>query len=113
MRHSSLRAFVVTTCVVLKVVGMKNLRTLVPIPPEVAAQIDKIAGHGHRAEFVVEVLEREIRRREQLAAIQDVTGSWKDEDHPELANGADSWVRQMRQESADGSQRLQEQQESK
>jgi hypothetical protein len=91
---------------------MRTPRTLVPIPPKVAAQIDKIAGHGHRTEFIVDVLEREIRRREQLAAIQEAAGSWKDQDHPELANGSEAWVRQMRRESEGRFQRLQERQES-
>lgn len=105
-------ALVVAACVVLKADGMRNPRTLVRIPPKVAAQIDKIAGHGHRTEFIVEVLEREIRRREPLGAIQEATGAWKDEDHPELANGSDAWARQMRRESEGRSKRLHEQQES-
>jgi hypothetical protein len=90
---------------------MRTPRTLVPIPPQVAAQIDKIAGQGHRTEFIVDVLEREIRRREQLAALEAAAGSWKDEDHPELANGSEAWVRQMRDESEARSHRLQQQQQ--
>ena len=91
---------------------MRTPRTLVPIPPKVAAEIDKIAGRGHRTDFILNLLEREIRRREQLAALDDAAGSWKDEDHPELANGSEAWVRQMRQESEARLQRLQEQKES-
>lgn len=91
---------------------MRTPRTLVPIPPKVVAGIDKIAGHGHRTEFIVELLEREIRRREQLAALQDAASSWKDEEHPELANGAEAWVRQMRQKSEARFRRLQDQRES-
>lgn len=87
---------------------MRAPRTLVPIPPTVAAQIDMIAGKGHRTEFIVDVLEREIRRREQLEALQEAAGSWKDEDHPELANGSEAWITQMRKESKDRFQRLQE-----
>jgi hypothetical protein len=45
------------------------------------------------------LVEREIRRREQREALREAAGSWKDEDHPELAGGADKWVREMRQES--------------
>ncbi len=78
---------------------MRNPRTMVPIPPRVAAGIDRIAGPRKRTAFVVEVLEREIRRREQLEALREAVGSWKDEDHPELANGSEAWVRRMRQES--------------
>jgi len=48
---------------------------------------------------VVEVLEREIRRGEQLEALHEAAGAWRDDDHPELANGSEAWVRQMRQEA--------------
>jgi hypothetical protein len=56
--------------------------------------------------------ETEIRRHEQLTAIKMAAGCWKDESHPELANGSESWVRQMRRESDLRLQRLQQQRES-
>ena len=52
-----------------------------------------------RLHGVVEVLEREICRREQLEALAEAAGCWKDEDHPELADGAENWVRRMRDAS--------------
>jgi hypothetical protein len=61
-----------------------------PIPPRLAAGIDQIAGPGKRTAFVVDVLERDIRRREQLEALRDAVRSWKDDDHPELANGSEA-----------------------
>jgi hypothetical protein len=78
---------------------MRKLRTLVPIPQHLAAAIDKLAGPKQRAAFIISLVEREIRRREQREALREAAGSWKDEEHPELAEGADKWVRQMRQES--------------
>jgi hypothetical protein len=39
---------------------------------------------------------REIRRRRLLAIFEQAEPIWKDEDHPELAAGADEWVRQLR-----------------
>jgi hypothetical protein len=91
---------------------MRTPRTLVPIPPRIAAEIDKIAGRGHRAEFIISLLESEIRRRDQLSALMEAAGSWKDEDHPELANGSEAWIRQMREESGARFQRLRDQRES-
>ena len=88
--------------------SMRNPRTLVPIPTRVAAAIDHIAGPRKRTAFVVELLEREIRRREQLDALSETAGSWKDEDHPELAAGADQWVQSMRQESTTRLEKLQQ-----
>ncbi len=88
---------------------MRTPRTMVPIPQRVAAGIDKIAGAKRRTHFIVEVLEREIRRREQLAALQEATGCWKDEDHPELANGSEAFIRELRQKSVERLERIQQQ----
>ena len=90
---------------------MRTARTLIPIPARVAASIDRIAGHRRRTAFVVDLLEREIRRREQLEALEIAAGSWKDEDHPELALGSDAWVREMRQHSEARTERLRQQTE--
>jgi len=73
-------------------------RTLVAIPPRIAARIDQIAGPRRRTEFIVEVLEHEILRREQLAALEQAAGAWKDEDHPELVGGASAYVEKLRRE---------------
>ena len=79
---------------------MRRPRTLVQIPSELAAEIDKLVGQGQRTLFIIDLVERELRRRHQLEALQSAAGSWRDEDHPELAGGADSWVREMRHEAA-------------
>jgi hypothetical protein len=78
---------------------MRKPRTLVPIPQYLAAAIDRVAGPKQRTAFIVNLVEREIRRYEQRDALREAVGSWKNEEHPELAEGADAWVRQMRQES--------------
>ena len=78
---------------------MRKPRTLVPIPAHLAAAIDKLAGQRQRARFIVELLERELRRREQRDALGEAAGSWDDKDHPELAEGGDKWIREMRRGS--------------
>jgi hypothetical protein len=78
----------------------------------VVADIDRIAGRLRRIDFIVELLEGEIRRREQLAALEDAAGAWKSEDHPELAEGSEVWVRKMRGASEARFQGLQELKES-
>ena len=37
-------------------------------------------------------------RRRQREALRESAGAWKDQDHPELKDGAAVWVRRMRQE---------------
>lgn len=78
---------------------MRKPRTLVPIPPQLAAAIDRIAGQKRRAAFIINLVEREVRRRDQRDAIREAAGSWQDQNHSELGQGADKWVREMRQES--------------
>jgi hypothetical protein len=72
---------------------------MVPYPPEVIAEIDKIVSQGKRTAFLVELAKREIKLNRQRRALRAATGAWKAEDHPELAGGAASWVRGIRQES--------------
>lgn len=91
---------------------MRQPRALVPIPQHLAVEIDRVAGHKRRSAFIIELVERELRRREQREAIREAAGSWKDQDHPELAGGSDQWVREMRQQSLERSMRLLEDQES-
>ena len=78
---------------------MRKPRSFIPIPQQLAAEIDRLAGHKQRTAFVIELVEREIRRREQLDALRDAAGSWQDEKHPELAEGAGKWIHEMRQQS--------------
>jgi hypothetical protein len=92
--------------------NMRKPRTLVAIPRQLAIAIDKIAGEKQRTSFIVDLLHREVRRREQREALREAAGSWKDEDHPELAGGADAWVREMRQESVKRLEKIQQRREA-
>ena len=91
---------------------MRKPRTLVPIPQHLAAAIDRVAGPRQRAAFIINLVEREIRRREQRDALREAAGSWKSEEHPELTEGADAWVRQMRQESVKRLEKMEHQREA-
>jgi hypothetical protein len=42
------------------------------------------------------VPEREIKIQQQRNALRAAKGAWKQKDHPELAQGASAWVRQIR-----------------
>jgi len=76
----------------------KNLtrRGHVILPVDVVADIDKLVGKRGRSAFLTELAQREIKLRRQREALREAAGSWKDEDHPELAQGAAAWVRQIR-----------------
>jgi len=72
------------------------------------ADIDKLVGKRGRSAFLTDVARDEIQRRQQRQALREVAGAWKDEDHPELKDGAAAWVRQMRSESETRFQELEQ-----
>lgn len=76
-----------------------NRRAHVILPVDVVADIDKLVGKRGRSAFIAEVARDEIQRRQQRDALRAAQGAWKDEDHPELKDGAVAWVSQMRSES--------------
>ena len=79
----------------------KNLsrRAHVVLPVDVVADIDKLVGKRRRSAFLTEVARDEILRRQQRNAMRAARGAWKDEDHPELKDGAEAWVSRIRSES--------------
>jgi hypothetical protein len=76
----------------------KNLskRAHVILPVDVVADIDKLVGKRGRSAFLAELAQREIKLRRQRDVLQETAGAWKSQDHPELAQGADAWVRKIR-----------------
>jgi hypothetical protein len=71
-------------------------RAHVVLPIELVAEIDRLVGKRARSAFITEVAQREIKLRKQLEAVRESAGAWKSEDHPELAQGAAAWIRQIR-----------------
>lgn len=69
------------------------------LPVELVADIDKLVGKRGRSAFLAELAQREIKIHQQREALREAAGAWKDEDHPELKDGAEAWVRKMRAES--------------
>lgn len=76
--------------------SMARNRILVQFPPDVIADIDQIAGRGKRTAYLVELARRDVKIQRQRAALRAFKGAWKSEDHPELAQGSDAWLRQIR-----------------
>jgi hypothetical protein len=78
---------------------MATRRAHVVLPDELVKQIDRIVGSRGRSAFLADLARREIRRRHLLEVFKTEAPIWKDEDHPELKEGAAEWVRKMRAES--------------
>jgi len=80
---------------------MARHRIMVPYPTDVIAEIDAIVSHGKRTAFLVELAKREIKLNRQRQALRAAKGAWKQEDHPELREGAARWVHDLRQKSTE------------
>lgn len=78
---------------------MPHKRAHVFLPEHLLAEIDSLVGRRGRSAFLAEVVAQELQRRKLLAAVREARGSWKSEDHPELEQGSEAWVEQLRRES--------------
>lgn len=78
---------------------MGSQRAHIVLPPELIREIDSAVGPRGRSAFLVETARAELRRRKLLSFLQNDQPVWHDQDHPELASGTSTWVKQIRQES--------------
>jgi hypothetical protein len=92
--------------------NMLRKRIMVPFPPEVIAEVDKLVSDGKRTAFLVDLARREIKLNRQRDALRAAKGAWKAEDHPELADGAAKWIREIRQESVKRYEKIERHRES-
>jgi hypothetical protein len=74
-------------------------RAHIVLPQELIEEIDSVVGPRGRSAFLVETARAELRRRKLLSFLGDDRPAWIDKDHPELASGADAWVRRVRSEN--------------
>jgi hypothetical protein len=86
---------------------MATKRAHVVLPEDLVTQIDKIVGSRGRSSFLADLARREIKRRHLLEVFKTEAPIWKDEDHPELRDGAAEWVRKIRAESEAHFQKIQ------
>lgn len=77
---------------------MSSKRTHVVLEDKLVKDIDRLVGPRQRSSFLTEAAQEKLLRYRQIAALKAAVGAWKDEDHPELKQGSDKWVRKMRQE---------------
>ena len=78
---------------------MNTRRTHIVIPEPLVAEIDQLVGKHGRSEFLAQAARKELRRLQQIRALEAAAGTWKDRDHPELRGGAAKWVRGLRKEN--------------
>lgn len=75
------------------------------LPEDLVEEIDALVGPRGRSAFLVETARNEVRRKKLLQFLDSDEPAWKDENHPELAKGSAEWVRQLRAESEQSTQK--------
>ena len=78
---------------------MNTKRAHVLLPEDLIREIDALVGPRGRSSFLVETARHEVRRQKLLHFLENEEPAWKSANHPELAEGAAEWVRQIRKES--------------
>ncbi len=79
--------------------AMSTRRTHIVIPEPLVSEIDRLVGKRGRSGFLIQAAEKELRRLQQIKALEHAAGVWKDKNHPELKGNAASWVRDLRKAS--------------
>jgi hypothetical protein len=74
-------------------------RAHILIPGDLLQEIDDLVGPRGRSAFLLETARQEVQRRKLLRFLESEQPAWKSENHPELATGTATWVRQMRKQS--------------
>ena len=74
-----------------------NRRTHVVLSDQLVKDIDILVGSRQRSVFITQAAEKELMRRRQLQALNQLV-PWNEKDHPELKQGAAKYVRKLRRE---------------
>ena len=72
-----------------------NRRTHVVISEQLVNDIDSVVGRRQRSSFLTQAAQRELMRRRQLKALDELE-PWDEKQHPELKQGAARYVRKLR-----------------
>ena len=78
---------------------MNAKRTHVVLSDQLVKDIDRVVGSRQRSRFLTQAAEKELLRLRQIEALEGAVGAWKDDDHPELKEGSEIWVRKLRQQA--------------
>jgi len=77
---------------------MPHKRAHVVLPDDLLADVDSLVGPRGRSAFLTEVIREAVNRRRLLEFLSSPEPVLKDEDYPEFRDGAEAWVRRMRDE---------------
>lgn len=72
------------------------------LPDDLLNELKQLVGQRQQSRFVAEALRKELLRERMKSALKTSFGAWKAEDHPELSDGVDKYVRNQRRSTRSG-----------
>lgn len=72
------------------------------LPDDILNDLKELVGPRRQSRFVAEALRKELQRERMKNTLKTSFGAWKDEDHPELRDGVDNYVRKQRSSTRSG-----------
>jgi hypothetical protein len=69
------------------------------LPEDLLAELRRQVPKGDQSRIVAEALRKELLRMRFRRALDSAFGSWKSEDHPELKQGTEKYIRRFRHSS--------------
>jgi Arc/MetJ family transcription regulator len=77
--------------------------TNLSLPPDLVAQVDRVAGKRNRSAFVEDAVRRQLQRQLLRESIQTTAGAWRGQGPREWSEpgGVAAWVRASRAEETD------------
>lgn len=69
------------------------------LPGDLIDEMKKAVSKREQSKFVAAALRKELNRLRLEKTLKTSFGAWKDEDHPELKDGTDTYIRNLRKSS--------------
>lgn len=78
-------------------VATQKITVTLPVP--LLERLDTITSSRQRSAFIAKAIQEQIAMFEQMQAVDEAAGAWRDEDYPELSNddAIDAWLLELRQ----------------
>ncbi|MCX5816317.1 MAG: hypothetical protein NTX75_08755 [Proteobacteria bacterium] len=66
------------------------------LPEDLVEELRKSVPRREQSKVIAEALRKELKRMKLQKALETSFGAWKDEDHPELQQGTEAFIKSLR-----------------
>ena len=66
------------------------------LPEDLVEELRKSVPRREQSKVIAEALRKELKRLKLQKALETSFGAWKDEDHPELQEGTEAFIKSLR-----------------